>query len=58
MTRGGKRTGAGRPVGSTASKRKELLAVRLTSTQRLKAEKIGGGNASEGLRKALDDFAN
>lgn len=56
MTSGGKRKGAGRPVGSTRSERTELLAVRLTASERAKAEKIGEGNASEGLRAALYAF--
>lgn len=59
MTWGGKRKGAGRPFGSTKLKDKlsENLLVRVTPSQREKAEKIGAGNASEGLRKALDAFA-
>lgn len=58
MTRGGKRKGAGRPVGSTKLKDKlsENLLVRVTPSQRVKAERIGGGNASEGVRVALDAY--
>lgn len=55
MTAGGKRPGAGRPKGTTKSTaRGEMLAVRLTAEQRAIAERIGMGNASEGIRRALD----
>jgi hypothetical protein len=57
MTSGGKRKGAGRPVGSTRPGRTVTLPVRITPEQRAKAKRIGGGNASEGLRIALDAFA-
>lgn len=55
MTAGGKRPGAGRPKGTTKSTaQRELLAVRLTAEQRATAERLGMGNASEGIRLALD----
>lgn len=56
MTAGGRRKGAGRPVGSTRDKRAILLNVRVTPSQRAKAKRIGGGNASGGLRRALEAF--
>jgi hypothetical protein len=57
MTRGGPRKGAGRPAGSTKTERTEKLMVRLTPKERAKAEAIGQGNASEGLRIALAAFS-
>jgi len=57
MTSGGKRKGAGRPVGSTKPDRRDkTLLVRLNQAEREKAERIGGGNASAGLRMTLDRF--
>lgn len=55
MKRGGPRKGAGRKLGSTRSERTEKLMVRLTPHERAKAELIGEGNASKGLRKALSE---
>jgi len=55
--RGGTRKGAGRPAGSTTTERTEKLMVRLTPEERAKAEDIGKGNASEGLRIALAAFS-
>ena len=50
----------GRPVGSTkpaAERRSHNLPVRLTAAERAKAERIGGGNASRGLRLALTAYS-
>lgn len=55
MSQGGKRKGAGRPKGSKKTS-SAVLAVRLTIAERRKAEKIGGGNASEGVRRALKEY--
>jgi hypothetical protein len=54
MTAGGKRPGAGRPLGTTkpSSKRRQIN-IRLTEEELAKAERIGRGNASAGLRAAL-----
>ena len=52
--RGGKRPGAGRPAGSTKpDSRKRQVNVRLSDEETVKAERLGGGNASAGLREAL-----
>lgn len=56
MKRGGPRKGAGRPAGSTTTERTEKLMVRLTQEDRAKAEAIGEGNASAGIRIALSAF--
>ena len=54
MSKGGKREGAGRPTGSSIGKPKtEMVAFRCTPEEKVKAEKIGNGNASKGLRRAL-----
>lgn len=54
---GGKREGAGRKPGSSKpDSRRQLVAVRLSDEERAKAETIGEGNASAGLRKALAKF--
>lgn len=56
-TRGGARPGAGRPTGTTKpNRRASALAVRLSDAERAKAERIGDGNASRGVRIALDEF--
>ena len=55
MNHGGKRPGAGRPKGSTKPGSKtELLMIRVTPQQKAKALKLGDGNASAGIRIALD----
>ena len=52
--KGGARPGSGRPVGTVKPESKrQLVAVRLSDEERAKAETIGEGNASAGLRKAL-----
>ena len=57
MTQGGKRNGAGRPSGSTKpDSMSEKLVVRLTKYDKEKAEIIGNGNASKGIRIALADY--
>ena len=56
---GGHRRGAGRPKGSTktpAEKCMAPLSVRLTPAERARAEHIGGGNASRGMRVALQAY--
>ena len=52
--RGGPRKGAGRPrYEAEEQKRRNItLSNRLAE----KAKKIGGGNISEGIRKALDGY--
>lgn len=52
--RGGPREGAGRPrIEKDEQKRRNItLSDRLAK----KAKKIGGGNLSEGIRKALDEY--
>ena len=51
---GGKRQGAGRPIGTTnPTARRRQVNVRLSSEEIDKAERIGEGNASLGLRLAL-----
>lgn len=55
MSRGGIRKGAGRPAGIVKEDSKtQQVNVRLTDAQKLKAEKIGDGKASAGLRRALE----
>lgn len=55
--KGGKQPGAGRPVGTTkADSRSKLVAVRLTDEERARAEKIGNGSTSAGIRRALNAF--
>lgn len=56
MNRGGPRKGAGRPAGSTTTERTEKLMVRLTPAERERAEQIGQGNASAGIRTALEAY--
>lgn len=53
--RGGPREGAGRPrIEKAEQKRRNItLSDRLAK----KAKKIGNGNISEGIRKALDEYA-
>lgn len=54
MTAGGPRPGAGRKVGyRKEGAARELIAVRLTAEERAIAERLGSGNASEGIRRAL-----
>ena len=54
MTAGGKRPGAGRPIGTTnPTARRRQINVRLSSEEIDKAERIGNGNVSLGLRLAL-----
>lgn len=56
---GGARPGAGRKPGSTKPEsRRQLVAVRLSSDERAKAEMIGNGNASAGLRTALASYTD
>lgn len=54
-TRGGKRPGAGRKPGyrKPAAKRHQVN-VRLTTTQLAAVERLGNGNASEGLRVLIN----
>ena len=55
MNHGGKRPGAGRPKGSTkAGSKTEVLMIRVTPAQKAKALELGDGNASAGIRLALD----
>ena len=50
--RGGAREGAGRkPVSPEGT---QMKSVKLTAAQWERARRIGGGNATEGLRRALD----
>jgi hypothetical protein len=54
MTAGGKRPGAGRPSGTTKpTARRRQVNLRLTEEELAKAEYLGQGNASAGLRAAL-----
>ena len=56
--KGGKRKGAGRPQGSSIGEPKTVtVAFRCTQAEKGKAEKIGNGNASKGLRRALEVYA-
>jgi hypothetical protein len=58
MSKGGKRKGAGRPIGSSIGEQKTVLvAFRCTPAEKAKAEKIGNGNASKGLRRVLEEYA-
>jgi hypothetical protein len=55
--KGGKREGAGRPAGSSIGEAKtESVTFRLTPAEKALAEKLGNGNASKGLRRALEAF--
>ena len=55
---GGPRPGAGRKAGYRKEHAaRELIAVRLTAEQRRIAEALGDGNASAGIRAALDKAA-
>lgn len=55
--RGGKRAGAGRPLGSTKpATTVQLVAVRLADAERLKAADIGQGNISAGIRLAIKSY--
>ncbi len=59
MNHGGKRPGAGRPKGhrKSAEERKDaVLAIRINERERRKAWRIGNGNASKGLRIALEEY--
>ena len=52
---GGKRPGAGRKTGSTKlAARRVGIFVRLSEAELEQARAIGDGNASAGVRKALD----
>lgn len=52
--RGGPRPGAGRPAGSNRTNQTESLLVRLPAHLKQKAARIGAGNASAGVRLALE----
>jgi len=53
-TRGGARHGAGRPKGSTdPDARRHQANVRLSDAEMAKARMLGNGNASRGMRLAL-----
>jgi hypothetical protein len=52
MTKGGKREGAGRPLGSTAGREVVQVAVRLTEQQRDTLNSLGG---VRWLRRVLDE---
>jgi hypothetical protein len=54
---GGHRKGAGRPAGTLRPNRTELVAVRLATAEREKAARLGSGNASRGIRYALNQCA-
>lgn len=55
--KGGKRKGAGRPKGASIGETKtETVAFRCTLEEKEKAEKIGKGNASQGIRRALATY--
>ena len=59
MNSGGKRNGAGRPVGwrkPEAERRSESVQCRMTRAERDKAEMIGEGSAAKGLRMALSAY--
>lgn len=58
MSRGGPRKGAGRPAGTsrTDPDPKKPMTLRLELSLRRKARDIGGGNESEGIRRALLAF--
>ena len=54
-THGGTRPGAGRKAGSTkTATRRAGIFVRLSEAELEQARAIGEGNASAGVRKALD----
>ena len=54
MSKGGARKGAGRPKGASDGEPKTgFVAFRCTPAEKSKAEKIGNGNASKGIRRAL-----
>ena len=58
MTTGGNRPGAGRNAGyRKEGAARELIAVRLTTEERRIAAYLGDGNASAGIRQALDFWA-
>lgn len=51
---GGARTGAGRPKGTTKKMaRRNTVCVRLNDAELTAAHDLGGGNAAEGVRRAL-----
>lgn len=52
--RGGARPGAGRKAELTDGGATETVRVRLTPQQKHKAEKLGNGNISAGVRAALE----
>ncbi len=55
--KGGKREGAGRPLGTTKPDTTlQLVAVRLADAERLKAADIGHGNISAGIRMAIQAY--
>jgi hypothetical protein len=54
MTHGGTRPGAGRKTGSTKpTARRVGIFVRLSEAELEQFRLLGGGNASEGVRRAL-----
>ena len=54
MSAGGKRPGAGRPVGTTKDDAKRAqVNVRLTDAEIAKVRGLGKGNAAEGIRLAI-----
>lgn len=57
MSRGGKRPGAGRKIGyRSPAARTRQVNVKLTEDELKKARAIGEGNASVGLRVALNSY--
>lgn len=53
-THGGARAGAGRKLGyQKPEAKRELLVVKVTADEKDLARKLGDGNASEGVRRAL-----
>ncbi len=53
-TRGGPREGAGRPRFEKEEQKRRNIS--LSDRLAAKAQKIGGGNISEGIRNALEAF--
>lgn len=53
--RGGPREGAGRPRKEAEPQKRRNIS--LSDRLAEKAKKIGNGNISEGIRKALDEYA-
>jgi hypothetical protein len=54
--RGGPRDGAGAPIKDPGGEKTKRKNISILPSLEAKAERIGGGNASEGIRLALEAY--